>query len=326
MEAERLKQRAQQSSARLTEHPTGQPMEVWATAKINLFLKVLDRRPDGYHTIETVYQSVGLADRLWFEASGEEIVLECRNNDLPVGKENLVVHAADLMRRTFPGRVKGIHIGLEKHIPVGGGLGGGSADAAATLRACNNLFELGLCAGELRDLASQIGMDVPFLIEGGRAVGRDRGERIEALEVRQGIWAVVAVPPVGISTRWAYERLDKSRPPELPSVEEFVERLSNECFDRWAEMCGNDFESVVFPAHPEIKQLRDRLVEAGCAGAFLTGSGSAIVGLTDDPRRAARVAREVGCLCRLAEAVPFLDSMEAQHLCPVAQAPNEGAR
>ena len=291
--------------------PAEQPMALRATAKINLFLKVLDRRPDGYHTIETVYQSVGLADRLWFDVTGDEIVLECHDSDLPVGKENLVVRAADLMRRVFPEQVGGLRIDLEKRIPVGEGLGGGSADAAATLRACNEIFHLGLSAGELRVLGSQIGMDVPFLIEGGRAIGRERGDRIEALEMRDTTWAVIAVPFVAISTRWAYEQMDQTRPPELPAIEVFVERLSQEPLARWAGMCGNNFESVVFPAYPEVRQLRDRLLQAGCAAAFLSGSGASVVGLTDDPERAARVAQEVRRLCRLAEAVPFLNAVGA---------------
>jgi len=291
--------------------PGGQPMEIWAAAKINLFLRVLERRPDGYHTIETVFQSVGLADRLWFEVSGEEVVLDCGNSDLPVDRENLIVRAAELMQERFPGRVRGMRIRLEKRIPAGGGLGGGSADAAATLRACDDLFGLGLSADELRKLGAQLGMDVPFLIQGGRAIGRNRGEQIESLEMRDRMWAVIAVPAPAISTRWAYEKLDQREPSQLARVEEFVGRLLKEPLARWAPMCGNDFERVVFPVYPEVKQLRDRLLAAGCAGAFLSGSGAAVVGLTDDPEQAAAVAREMGRWCGRAEAVPFLDAVGA---------------
>jgi len=281
-------------------------MELWATAKINLFLSVLDRRPDGYHNIQTVYQSVGLADRLQFEVLPAEIILECPDNDVPKGKGNLAVRAADLMQRSYPDRVRGLRITLEKRIPMGSGLGGGSADAAATLRACNALFELQLSATELRALGSQVGMDVPFLIEGGRAIGRDRGDRLESLAVRQQLWAVVAVPPVAISTRWAYEQLDQRRSPDVPLLESFVDHLENRSLNDWAPMCFNQFETVIFSSHLRARVLRDRLLQQGCQGAFLSGSGAAVVGLTDDPERAARVAQEVNRWCRLAAAVPFL--------------------
>jgi len=281
-------------------------MELRATAKINLFLKVLDRRPDGYHNIETVYQSVGLADRLWFDLAAEGIHFEFHGCKLPAGSDNLVVRAAKLMQRTFPDKVGGLCIVLEKHIPVGSGLGGGSADAAATLRACSSLFRLDLGAEELRVLGSQVGMDVPFLIEGGRAIGTQRGDRLQALGVRQGVWAVVAVPDLAVSTHWAYGQLDRARPRESPPLATFVERLETEPLDGWASMCYNAFESVVFPAHPQLEDLRDRLLQAGCTGAFLCGSGGAVAGLTEDAELAAKVAREIAGLCRLAEAVPFL--------------------
>ena len=280
-------------------------MDVRARAKINLYLRVLDRRPDGYHTIETVYQSVDLADRLFVEAADRGISLECRGAEVPAGADNLVVRAAETMRREFPERISGLRIVLEKHIPIGGGLGGGSADAAAILRACNEIFRLNLCSGELHRLGAEIGMDVPFLVEGGRAIGRERGEVIEPIKMTDIVCAVIAVPPVAISTRWAYEQLDALGPSDLPPVEEFVAHLAENPLVRWAGLCRNDFEKVVFPAYPEIQNLRNRLMEAGCAGAFLSGSGAAVVGLTADPEHAAGVARKVRGLCKLSTAVPF---------------------
>jgi 4-diphosphocytidyl-2-C-methyl-D-erythritol kinase len=185
-------------------------------------------------------------------------------------------------------------------------LGGGSADAAATLRAVNTLFGLNLSAAELRAAAAQIGMDVPFLIEGGRAIGRKRGDRLEPLAVRQPAWAVVAIPTVSVSTRWAYEQLDRIAPAETPSLEAFVHDLQTQPLRDWARRCYNGFERVVFPACPRLERLRDRLREAGCVAALLSGSGSAVVGLTDDGDHAAEVARETAPLCPRVEAVPFL--------------------
>lgn len=287
--------------------PTGLGMEVWASAKINLFLKVLDRRPDGYHNIETVLQSVALADRLCFEVGTGPSRLECASAEVPTGSDNLIVRAVELIRKRFPDRARAtLHVRLEKRIPVGSGLGGGSADAAATLRACNEIFNLGLTAEQLRSLAVEIGMDVPFLIEGGRAIATGRGELLRPLPVGRKAWAVVAVPDVSISTAWAYGRLDEAEKHAAPDLEEFVNRLQSEPVEVWARFCYNSFEDVVFPAFPEIRRVRDRLLEAGCAGAFLTGSGSAVVGLAGKAELARRAAREVARHCRYAEAVPFI--------------------
>ncbi|MBM3335724.1 4-(cytidine 5'-diphospho)-2-C-methyl-D-erythritol kinase, partial [Candidatus Sumerlaeota bacterium] len=200
-------------------------MEQWATAKINLFLRVLDRRADGYHNIETVYQSVGLADRLTIQAAADEIVVDCRGGDAPSGRENIAYRAVELMQRCFPGRVGAVHIEIEKRIPIGSGLGGGSADAATVLRACNTLFSLGLSAERLRLPGSQLGMDVPFLIKGGRAIGRERGDQLSPLAVGESGWAVIAVPHLSISTRWAYEQLAVRQSCGAPSVEDFVDHL-----------------------------------------------------------------------------------------------------
>ena len=280
-------------------------MEWLATAKVNLFLSVLDRRPDGYHNVETVYQSVALADRLHFEAAGGEIALKCVGADLPTGRENLVVRAAALMQSRFRRRVPGLRIVLEKRIPVGSGLGGGSADAAVTLKACNEMFRLGLTAEQLRGLAAEIGMDVPFLIEGGRAIGRDRGERLEALPMPEPGWAVIVAPAIAVSTRWAYEQIDPDGSGQVPSVDAFVERLRVEPLTGWVKACFNAFEAVVFRAHPQLKALKEQLRELGCAGAFLSGSGAAVVGLTDDPERAAWVVENLAGPFQIVEVAAF---------------------
>ncbi|MCX8037837.1 MAG: 4-(cytidine 5'-diphospho)-2-C-methyl-D-erythritol kinase [Candidatus Sumerlaeia bacterium] len=288
------------------------PVSEWATAKINLFLTVLQRRPDGYHNIETVFQSVNLADRLTFLPEGSQIVLECDDPALPGGEDNLVVRAVEALRRRCPGRIGGMRIRLEKRIPTGSGLGGGSADAAAALRACNTLWNLELTADQLREAAAEVGMDVPFLVEGGRAIGRERGERLEFLPPGDTVWAVLAVPAVSISTKWAYEQIDRQPQRPRPSIEAFVERLPIQSLKEWAPACFNSFEEVVFSAYPLIKEIKDRLLAAGCTGAFLSGSGSAVVGLTNDPQHARETAEQIRLQCRFAAAVRFLPSANAE--------------
>ncbi len=292
-------------------HPWG-PVSERAMAKVNLFLSVLEQRPDGYHNIETVFQSVSLADRLTLHAEGSETVFECDDPGLPKGKDNLAVRAVEALRRRYPDRIGGMRICLEKCIPMGSGLGGGSADAAAALRACNTLWDLRLTAGQLREIAAEVGMDVPFLIEGGRAIGRERGDRLEPLPCGEAVWAVIAVPDISISTKWAYEQIDRQPRRGRPSIEAFVERLSKQPLQEWAPACFNSFEEVVFSAYPMIKGIKDRLLAAGCAGAFLSGSGSAVVGLTDHPQRAREAAEQMRFQCRFAAAVRFLSSGSQQ--------------
>jgi 4-diphosphocytidyl-2-C-methyl-D-erythritol kinase len=213
----------------------------------------------------------------------------------------------DLLRRRCPDRVGGLRIELRKRIPVGGGLGGGSADAAATLRACNAIFGLDLRAEELRALGAHLGMDVPFLIEGGRAMGTERGDRLAPLAMREEAWAVIAAPAgLAISTRWAYEALDRVAPREGPAFGDFVEALQTRPIEEWAPLCYNSFETAVFPAYSQLMEICNRLRELGCAGAFLTGSGAAVVGVTGESGIARAVAEKMKGRSMRVEAAPFL--------------------
>lgn len=256
-----------------------------AQAKINLRLKVLALGESGYHAIETVFQRLELADRVTVSVSdGGGIALDVSGHDSLVmasgpAAQNLALLAARsyLQRADWHPRVD---IRIEKVIPVGAGLGGGSADAAAVLRALNDLAPAPLPAAELLSLAASLGSDVPFLAgPHAMAVGWGRGERLMSLPPLPPRPVVLAIPPVHVTTRDAYGWLGRARgegpaPPNIPG----------DAFASWEHAAGhaeNDFSEAVAQRHPVIRRIRESLLERGARIAMLTGSGSAVFGIFD---------------------------------------------
>jgi 4-diphosphocytidyl-2-C-methyl-D-erythritol kinase len=261
-------------------------MRTRAHAKLNLFLRVVGRRPDGFHDLETVFQSIDLADELIVEPA-DDLRLSGGSEEAPPGPENLVLRAAAALREAADGG-RGAAIHLEKRIPVGAGLGGGSSDAAATLLALNRLWGLDFPPERLAALAANLGSDVPFALRGGTAVGRGRGERLEALPTPR-LWFVLVRPPFPVPTVRAYG-LCQPAPPGSPSLDEFLAALASGDPARLAPVLRNDLEPGVFGAWPELAALRERLLAAGAIGARMTGSGSVLFGLVHDESHAREVA------------------------------------
>lgn len=254
--------------------------KVRAFAKINLGLKVLNRRPDGFHEIRTVFQTIGLADDLEFEYApgrGESISVE----DEWKIENNLVERAA----RAFfaeTGARGTLRVALRKKIPMGGGLGGGSSDAAATLLALAGLCGKKAPMEVLARLAAALGSDVPFFLYGGAALGLGRGEELYPLP-EPGAWPVlILAPAIHVSTPAAYRALGR---PELTSVAALPKLDSFQAFV-WSGLAGplaeNDFEGPVFRLHPELKRWRDKLIRHGAQAARLSGSGAALYGVFPD--------------------------------------------
>lgn len=259
-----------------------------APAKINLGLHVLRRRSDGYHDVETVFVRIPWADVLRAEPAGE-LSLACTDPSLPTGEENLVVQAA---RRLDEQR--GAHIHLEKRIPAGAGLGGGSSDAAAALQLLDELWALNRAREKLLAIAGDIGSDVAFFVDGAAsAIGTGRGERIEPLIDPQTdepyllpYPIVVAVPPIHVSTAEAY-RLVQPHEQGRPDLSTLI--LSND-LARWRKELRNDFEEHILLEYPPIAETRAALVEAGADYASLSGSGSAVFGIFEEDAHAAAAA------------------------------------
>lgn len=250
-------------------------------AKINLGLEVLGLRPDGFHEVRTVLQSIALHDLLEVNPAPEGIRFTCSDPALPPGEDNLVVKAARLIQRES-GCAKGARIHLVKRIPSQAGLGGGSADAACTLLALNRLWRLGLDGAALAALAARLGSDVPFFLVGGTALGLGRGEEVYPLPDAPPLHLLVVKPSRGMPTSEAYALLDRAltAPRDAHRIASIVQGLVEGRLNE--RLCFNRFEEVTLPGSSEGSAIRQALLEGGASLAILAGSGSAWVGLFPD--------------------------------------------
>jgi 4-diphosphocytidyl-2-C-methyl-D-erythritol kinase len=267
------------------------PLHVTTRAKVNLSLEVIRRRADGYHEIETVFQCIDLADEMEIEFNdAARIEIECNAAEVPTDERNLC-HRALVAMRDIAGRSLGARIRLTKRIPVGGGLGGGSANAAGVLLAVRQGFRLETPLSTLVKIGASLGSDVPFLLHGGTMLGRGRGERLTALEPLRGGVFLVVKPPLSISTARVYSslsfRLTSHRPRlNLRSVNSVLAR-----FPRGTLPFRNALEAVVLPEYPAVRKLLEELLSERPCFASMTGTGSAVFAIFETEDRAADAAR-----------------------------------
>ncbi len=246
-------------------------------AKVNLILKVLRRREDGYHDIASLMQKVSLADEMEFAPRKEGIALACPGSDLPTGEGNLVVRAA---RALFAeaGFTGGVEITLRKRIPTAAGLGGGSSNAATTLTVLNNLFQFGFDRERLIRIGARLGADVPFFIYGSTAWAFGIGEILEPAETPPGMWLVLVNPGFEVPTKWVYQSLNlpltktplKYTIPTFSGVRDLAAALSN------------DLETVTVARHPVLEELKGFLLRQGALGSLMSGSGPTVFGLFEN--------------------------------------------
>ncbi|HKP04827.1 MAG TPA: 4-(cytidine 5'-diphospho)-2-C-methyl-D-erythritol kinase [Chthoniobacterales bacterium] len=245
-------------------------MEILAPAKINLSFRIKGRRADGFHEIETLMAPISLADRLTIERAGDDgrIRFSCDDPSLPVGDDNLAVRAARLFQETT--RISaGLRIVLEKKVPHGAGLGGGSSDAASILLGLNELFATGLDATKLLELGAQLGSDVPFFIVRSPAICRGRGEIVVPTNLPARFQLLLVKPAFGVPTPWAYGRWKESR--EIPGVDYSPQEFGGVRF-------VNDLERPVFEKYVFLASLKNWLREQpGVGAALLSGSGSTVL-------------------------------------------------
>jgi 4-diphosphocytidyl-2-C-methyl-D-erythritol kinase len=247
-------------------------------AKVNLGLRVLGRRPDGYHEIVTVFQAIDLWDRLE-AADAPALSLAVDDPSLPADESNLVLRAALLLRRRIPEAAgRGANLRLAKRIPAGGGLGGGSSDAAGALSVLAALWKLELPLGALVAMAAELGSDVPFFLTGGTALGTGRGERLASLPPIPERLVVLGFPPFSLATAEVYRALGATLTP--PGAGVTVTRL----FVNFAERndfasATNDLEAPAFGMRGELEEFREALSGLGAEVALLSGSGSTVFGL-----------------------------------------------
>lgn len=242
-------------------------------AKINLGLNVLERLPTGYHRIETGFCFLEWKDRFEVKESGETQV-ELTDDEIPTDNRNLIVQAVEVMQR-YVGLQNSYHIRVEKNIPAGAGLGGGSSNAALTLRMLNKIEELGLSDDELIDLSRDLGADIPFFIKGKTGIGKGVGHEIEEADIQPDLWIVTCFPNRHSSTAEAYEYCEPNPEPDFG-----IERiLLEEEPEEWRYMLFNDLEQSVFQRIHVSGNLKDQFYEFGAVYASMTGSGSAVYGL-----------------------------------------------
>ena len=247
-----------------------------APAKINLYLRVLGKRPDGYHEIDSLMQTIDLYDHLTIEKANR-IELICDHPSIPSGSSNLAHKAAVLMKR-YTG-IPGARILLKKKIPVGSGLGGGSSDAAFVIRGLSRLYDLDISSGLKNEIAREIGSDVPFFLSGGRAVVGGRGERVIPVRAPMDYSVVVIVPPVTSSTANVYGKLKIVL--TMQNKPSLLQRgIESSSFYQLMKSFRNDLEEVVLLDIPELKNLKEILIESGCVYSSVTGSGSAVFGIS----------------------------------------------
>ena len=297
-------------------------VRILSPAKINLFLEVLGKRPDGYHEIRTLMQVVDLWDEIFLKEreSGIELQVTGLAATVPRGEDNLVHRAARLLLREM-GTPVGIAISLHKRIPTAGGLGGGSSNAAATLWGMKRLFELPFSKGQLRDLALSLGSDVPFFLSSGSALAEGRGEILQEVELPCR-WAIIVYPGFGVSSKWAYQR--KKFELTIESKKDKHIGFDKDCpREERYPFFVNELEEVVVERYPLIRDLKEVLLHAGARVALMSGSGSSVFGIFDDRAQAAEAARHwrgQDCLVHEGRTLDFnpifREEESAQHIRP----------
>jgi 4-diphosphocytidyl-2-C-methyl-D-erythritol kinase len=270
-------------------------MRLRTNAKTNLLLRVLGRRPDGYHEIETIFHTVNLADTVSISPmTGDDIEVamhagRATNYELPPAAENLVSMAARKLIETGVGRTHGVRIEIDKHIPIGAGLGGGSSNAAGVLEALNEMWGLELDSGALAELAVDIGADVPYCLTGGTALATGRGEKTTALPAPATLWFVLGLSNEPLMTREVYEEFDTRNDPADVRSAPMSLAIGLGDVTAIAALVHNDLERPAFRLRPQLAELKEAMLDAGALGAVMSGSGPTIVGLARDLEHATAI-------------------------------------
>ncbi len=261
-----------------------------AYAKMNLGLRILGKRPDAYHSIETVFHRIDLFDQITFSSS-PSIIVESNSSEAPGGEENICYKAATLLQK-FLGTGEGVHISITKNIPVGAGLGGGSSDAATTLRELPRFWKKSVQEETLQEMALQLGSDVPFFLGRSSALGRGRGEVLEYFDLEIPYWIVLCYPNIHVSTARAYSRISPAHPSHQNNLRQTLE-LNIQQPDVLTKELKNDFEEIVFEEYPEVGSVKKTILESGAIFASMSGSGSSVYGFFQEEKSAANVMQQL---------------------------------
>ena len=267
-------------------------MKLRAPGKVNLYLKIIGKRSDGYHLIDSLLVPIGLYDDVEItrvERDHRRVAVTCDDPMVPPGPKNLALRAARLLL-SQAGAKESVRVRIRKRIPVGAGLGGGSTDAAATLMGINRLLHLGYSSASLSRLGLSLGADVPFFLLGRPAIAGGIGERLKAVAGLPDLWLVVLYPGFPVATRWVYENLNFKLTKAIRNTKLNLPRYSCEQLSR---LLVNDLEATTIRRYPRIGYFKERLMDEGATGALMAGSGSSVFGIFDEEEGAKRAYRRL---------------------------------
>lgn len=268
-----------------------------APAKINLGLDIIGKHEDGYHELSMIMISVDLNDYVTVsDLETDGIIMESNNHKMPLNARNDVFKAASLIKERY-GIKKGVKIVLEKSIPICAGLGGGSTDAAATIRALNKLWELNLSKDEMIEIGFAIGSDVPYCLDAGCALITGKGEFVQCLNTHLSSWVVLVKPDFGISTRTIFSEIDCNTISRV-DIEALKAAILAEDYKAMIEHMGNSLEDVTISRKPFIQKIKDKMMKCGADVALMTGSGPTVFALCPSEKRADRVVNGMRGFCK----------------------------
>ncbi len=260
-----------------------------ANAKINLTLDILGKRPDGFHEVAMVMQTIGLHDTMVMEKTESEIELSISVPWLKADEKNLAWRAAELMRQEF-NLGGGVRMELTKRIPIAAGLAGGSADAAAVLKGMNDLYDLQLSEEKLCELGARLGSDIPFCIKGGTMLATGRGEVLKRLSDMPETWVVLAKPRISVSTAWAYQNYDEQGAEKHPDNEAIKRAITRGNRKAIAGLLCNVLESVTIKKYDVIAEYKQMMLDKGAMASMMSGSGPTVFGLVKSREQAEAIA------------------------------------
>jgi 4-diphosphocytidyl-2-C-methyl-D-erythritol kinase len=259
-----------------------QKIEMESFGKINLALDVLYKRQDNYHEINTIMQQISLRDRLTFIDEEEEFIIESDNKEMPLNSTNLVYQAWETMK-SISGINRGLRVIIEKNIPIAAGLAGGSSNCAATLQAINQLWNLKLSQEELMTIGKSLGADIPFCILGGTAQAKGIGEKLKPLKPFKDKLILLANPGFGISTEYAYSKLNLNGNPY--DIDSIIRAIEEDDIYQLVAKLKNRLEEEIIKEYPIIDEIKNTMIQHGALGSLMSGSGPTVFGIFDDQEK-----------------------------------------
>lgn len=267
-------------------------IELKAYGKINLGLDVIRKRPDGYHDLDMIMQTVNVYDDIVITKidGTDKIIVTTDKEILSNGKDNLAYMAAKMLFDEF-GVHDSVEIKINKRIPIAGGMAGGSADCAATLKGINLMFQLGLSERDLMERGVKLGADVPYCVMGGTAIARGIGEKLTPLPAPPQCHVIIAKPPVSVSTAYVYGHIKPELIEKRPDIEKMAEAIRSQDLAALSQMLYNVMEDVTVPEYPVIQEIKDLMLQGGALNAIMSGSGPTVFGLFDNVETAQSVMK-----------------------------------